>query len=282
MRTSQLIQQLAAQRERKLQGSTAHSSTPADEVAAASSIPLPGSFDEEDTAHTPAGKPRSRLVRQDRAKQQTPHQTHGSGVGDVDGLADLLQGVGLSSNIDSNNNACHPAQQQQKQGSNGGSSSGEDVIEDEEVDSDGSSPAAATQRRRTAGPASSSRTSAAAHTAVPDSDQKASNTAEQEDVASVDSAADSDGDEAAAGSSSAQQQQQQRHQDTAGTSSSSTATAAPAAEPMVLEGGFRLDGAVARKLYPHQIQGVKWLWSLHRYAWLAARICCKRSRRQQQ
>lgn len=268
MRTSQLIQQLAAQRERKLQAATASSSTAhsTDDVVAASSIPLPGSFDEEDTAHTPAGKPRSRLVRQDRAKQQTPHQTHGSGVGDVDGLADLLQGVGLSSNSGSNSSAYQPAQQppQQKQGSNGGSSSGEDAIKDEEVDSDGSSAAAAaaTQHRRTAGPASSRRTPAAAHTPVPDSDHEVSDAAEQEDgVASVDSAADSDGDQAAASSSNAQQQP------APGTSSSSsTATAAPAAEPLVLEGGFRLDGEVARKLYPHQIQGVKWLWSLHRYA----------------
>jgi hypothetical protein len=39
--------------------------------------------------------------------------------------------------------------------------------------------------------------------------------------------------------------------------------AAPAALPLALDGGFVLDGAVARKLYPHQIQGVKWLWSLH-------------------
>lgn len=267
VRTSQLIQQLAAQRERKLQAATASSSTAhsTDDVVAASSIPLPGSFDEEDTAHTPAGKPRSRLVRQDRAKQQTPHQTHGSGVGDVDGLADLLQGVGLSSNSGSNSSAYQPAQQppQQKQGSNGGSSSGEDAIKDEEVDSDGSSAAAAaTQHRRTAGPASSRRTPAAAHTPVPDSDHEVSDAAEQEDgVASVDSAADSDGDQAAASSSNAQQQP------APGTSSSSsTATAAPAAEPLVLEGGFRLDGEVARKLYPHQIQGVKWLWSLHRYA----------------
>jgi hypothetical protein len=33
---------------------------------------------------------------------------------------------------------------------------------------------------------------------------------------------------------------------------------------LVLSGGFALDGAVARKLYPHQIHGVQWLWSLHR------------------
>ena len=35
--------------------------------------------------------------------------------------------------------------------------------------------------------------------------------------------------------------------------------------PMVLgeRGEFRLDGKVASKLYPHQVDGVKWLWNLH-------------------
>ena len=30
-----------------------------------------------------------------------------------------------------------------------------------------------------------------------------------------------------------------------------------------VRGEFRLEGKVASKLYPHQIEGVKWLWSLH-------------------
>ena len=36
-------------------------------------------------------------------------------------------------------------------------------------------------------------------------------------------------------------------------------------DPMVLgdKGEFKLDGRVASKLYPHQVEGVKWLWSLH-------------------
>jgi hypothetical protein len=33
---------------------------------------------------------------------------------------------------------------------------------------------------------------------------------------------------------------------------------------MLLEGGFQLRGVVACKLYAHQVEGVKWLWSLHR------------------
>ncbi|KAI8470944.1 MAG: P-loop containing nucleoside triphosphate hydrolase protein [Monoraphidium minutum] len=36
-----------------------------------------------------------------------------------------------------------------------------------------------------------------------------------------------------------------------------------AAEDLVIEGGFRLPGRVAAKLYPHQLSGVAWLWSLH-------------------
>ncbi len=37
------------------------------------------------------------------------------------------------------------------------------------------------------------------------------------------------------------------------------------AKPLVLgdKGQFVLDGRIASKLYPHQIDGVKWLWSLH-------------------
>ena len=36
-------------------------------------------------------------------------------------------------------------------------------------------------------------------------------------------------------------------------------------DPLVLgdAGEFRLEGRVACKLYPHQVEGVKWLWSLH-------------------
>jgi SNF2 family DNA or RNA helicase len=33
---------------------------------------------------------------------------------------------------------------------------------------------------------------------------------------------------------------------------------------MVMDGGFRLAGGVAGRLYPHQVAGVTWLWSLHR------------------
>lgn len=57
--------------------------------------------------------------------------------------------------------------------------------------------------------------------------------------------------------------------------SSSAAAAAPPGAPeaaggdgdsqaLVLEGGFRLAGPIACKLYAHQLEGVKWLWSLHR------------------
>ncbi|WIA32835.1 hypothetical protein OEZ86_006013 [Tetradesmus obliquus] len=42
------------------------------------------------------------------------------------------------------------------------------------------------------------------------------------------------------------------------------AAAAASAGSLVLEGGFCLEAKVAAKLYPHQVHGVKWLWSLHR------------------
>jgi hypothetical protein len=34
--------------------------------------------------------------------------------------------------------------------------------------------------------------------------------------------------------------------------------------PFVCDGGFSLRGSVACKLYAHQTEGVRWLWSLHR------------------
>ena len=34
-------------------------------------------------------------------------------------------------------------------------------------------------------------------------------------------------------------------------------------EALELPGGYRLAGSVASRLYPHQIEGVTWLWSLH-------------------
>lgn len=42
-------------------------------------------------------------------------------------------------------------------------------------------------------------------------------------------------------------------------------THAPEAADLVLgEGEYRLCGAIANKLYPHQVEGVRWLWSLHK------------------
>lgn len=249
-RTSELIQQLAAQRERKLQGissSLGHSTT-ATEVAAASSIPLPSSFD-EDELQSPAqadgaatGKPRSRLVRQDKARQTST--AAGLGADEVDGLADLLQGVGLSGS------AVPPSAQQQQRQAQGSSrhdsnnsSSQEDAIEGDD-DPEFQSSTAAAQRRRTAGTSSSR----SATQAAPPADEHSES---EHDLASVDSA-DSDADSTGGASSNTQQQ------DRGGSS------AAAAAEPLVYDGGFKLDGAVARKLYPHQFHGVKWLWSLHR------------------
>ena len=42
----------------------------------------------------------------------------------------------------------------------------------------------------------------------------------------------------------------------------SDAAKAPPAD-LTLAGGFKLAGPIASKLYPHQVVGVKWLWSLH-------------------
>lgn len=263
VRTYQLIQQVAAQRERKLQGtsSTAHSTLGTD-VAAASSIPLPSSFDEEDiqvsTDAAPSSKPRSRLVRQDKAKQPAPAAAENHAE-EVDGLAGLLQGVGLSKNASTG--ARQPAQQQRcashsksRHDSNTSNNSSEDAIEDEDSDSTAggnsatAGAAAPTQPRPRAGAPASRRP---ATQAVTLSDEDLDDSAA--DVASVDSA-DSDSSDVAARSSTQQP----------GTEGS--AATAAAAEPLVLDCGFKLEGTVARKLYPHQIHGVKWLWSLHRCA----------------
>jgi hypothetical protein len=249
-RTSELIQRLAAQRERK--GISSGHSTTAIEVAAASSIPLPSSFDEAelqlpaqaDGAASGNSKPRSRLVRQDKAKQTSTAAD--PSADEVDGLADLLHRVGLFSSA--TRPSAQPQQQQQRQaqassrhGSNN-SSSQEDAIEDDndfEVDSSN----ATVQRRRTAGTFSS-------RSATPAAPPSEGHSGSQQDLASVDSA---DSDDSTEGATSSTQRLD------AGDSS-----AAAAAEPLVYDGGFRLDGAVARKLYPHQLHGVKWLWSLHR------------------
>lgn len=55
-----------------------------------------------------------------------------------------------------------------------------------------------------------------------------------------------------------------------------SAPARPAEGSLLLEGGFCLDGKIASKLYSHQIQGVTWLWSLHRY--VAAGLTSRQAR----
>jgi hypothetical protein len=250
-RTSQLIQQLAAQRERKLQGQPAHGAAgAAGDVAAASAVPLPGRFDEKEDllatdSASASSKPLSRLVRWDKAGQQAG-TTAGVNADDVDGLASLMQGVGISST--SRQVPTQPEQQQQRVigRNNHYDTDSEDAIEDDDFSSSaaGRAAAAPTQHR---GTSSSGRRRAAAQAASSDDDDDAEG---QDEVASIDTA-DSDSDRSAAADSSSTTQQQ-------------GPTGATAGQPLVYDGGFVLDGAVARKLYPHQIHGVQWLWSLHR------------------
>ncbi len=61
----------------------------------------------------------------------------------------------------------------------------------------------------------------------------------------------------------------QRHQPaavcpTAAAGPSNAAEAAADSEVLVLEGGFELPGRIAGMLYAHQLEGVRWLWSLQR------------------
>lgn len=250
VRTSQLIQELAARRERKLQGKAAHGAAgSAGDVAAASAVPLPSSFDEEEQMEaassidttTSSSKPLSWLVRRDKAGQQGSTAS-GANAADVDGLASLLQGVGISEA--SKQGSTRPGRQQRPAA---GRDSSEDAIEDDDFDSSAvGRTAGAPAQRRGASSAGSSRPSTQAALASDDG------TDEDEDVASVDTA-DSDSDGAADASSSSTQQQGLKE-----------GPAGQSAAPLVLEGGFVLDGSIARKLYPHQIHGVQWLWSLHR------------------
>lgn len=253
-KTSQLIQQIAAQRERKLQQSNSTSQSSTGEVFAASSVPLPGSFDEEDDfdsqapieTQTAPSKARSRLVRRDHIDQHAAATAPVAADDDVDDLASLLQGVDISSRT--------TQQQPQQQSASGRAttqggftthSSEPDPIEEDSLGDDSDSDSTAGRpvvvpRRKPAATAAATSSRPRAATG--------SEEAEEGDTASIDSAdSDSGGP---TGSSSGH--------------CADDAAAAAAAQPFVLDGGFRMDGPVANKLYPHQVHGVKWLWSLHR------------------
>lgn len=88
--------------------------------------------------------------------------------------------------------------------------------------------------------------------------EAAESAAEEDSGDETEATGEEEDDEDASGSSNCSSHGRQQQQQAV------KAAAEASAGGLVLEGGFCLDAKVASKLYPHQVEGVKWLWSLHR------------------
>uniref|UniRef100_A0A383VXK8 Uncharacterized protein n=1 Tax=Tetradesmus obliquus TaxID=3088 RepID=A0A383VXK8_TETOB len=334
--TSQLIQQLAAQRQRKLDAAAAR---PHSASAQAALLPLPDSdsdhYDDEAqqqrSSSTAAGQAgsgkqgRSRLIRRDAAASQQQQQEQLED--ETDELAGMLQGFGLSSSTNSSSNASRADVTSRQPAAAAASSIGSTTADrgrkaaphldlsaassDSESDSIDASEVEGAAAAAAAAAASDSEEADATEDDDAASDDE---TDEIEDASSKDSNSNSsngdDDDEelavvprsrkplqttvqpaataagravhrtsAAAAAAASSSDEASGSDDDASASSGSgaddaeetaqqqpdaAAAAAASAGSLVLEGGFCLEAKVAAKLYPHQVHGVKWLWSLHR------------------
>ncbi|KAF6255378.1 P-loop containing nucleoside triphosphate hydrolase protein [Scenedesmus sp. NREL 46B-D3] len=331
--TSLLIQQLAEQRQRRLDAAACR---PHSASAHAAALELPASDSQQSdgsaqqtlsaaaAAANQAGSSkqgRSRLVRQDLAASATQQQ----GNEDVDDLAGMLKVFDLSSSSQSSGSSKASTGLQptpSTAGATAGSSrsnavtvhgSKREQFQDPSVASSGVASSGASEGNdRQAAAAAGLSDSAAEDASDVDQGSSADATDEIDDASSGNNSSSSEDDDeqlaavlhsrrplpaavqpAAAGRAVQRPQAAAASPDDGGGSEddaqasisrlaaahdhsgreeaegaaqqqSSAAAAAASAGALVLEGGFCLDSKVACKLYPHQVQGVKWLWGLHR------------------
>lgn len=339
--TSLLIQQLAAARERKLQGySTAKSNMNQLGDSEQDSADSDVSDEGVDAAESPTASysippgnkghvmytQRSRLFGRTQQKAATSNTAPDSD--EVDDLADMIQGFGLSAPT----SAAEPKQQQKQYlfpsscskvstNSNGNTythssnvssthrqlnkqpgTTAVDLTDSDEASSDDCSPTAAAPTANSAAasathdgsgedddnsytthiPCSRKPAAAAAPAAAAGPHQQSSNSRGNTAHYCGASSDDDSCDEAAPASSQHITSNRYGSKPSSKPNSSSSSgdgdssirsymekkPAAAAVEPaegsLVLEGGFCIDAKVAGKLYPHQVHGVKWLWSLHK------------------
>jgi hypothetical protein len=202
----------------------------------------------------PAAKgpiPLKRLVRKadvaDAANATSTTGRSGGGGGAVDELGDIFKGMALGSG---GRGGSKPSSSRDANAKQRGSSeeeeedeeeTGEEELGDDVEDSDSSEVSGAE-----------------------DAEEEGEEGSETESFATGRSAsATSAASSAAAAAGPARSEGSRGAGSSAGGAAPAAASMDDGAEVLELEGGFKLAGRVAAKLYAHQVEGVRWLWSLH-------------------